>query len=582
MKLNVWIPVVLMMTSCSMTTFAVRSGDYEYEINPDYTTATITGYYGTNTAIAVPNVLDSNLVTRIDNYAFSANTTLAVVYLPDCIHSIGAYAFSGCSSCMFIELPQELETIGEYAFYGCSNLPKIVIPHSVTSLGMSAFQGCSGLTNVVIGSGITTIKQSVFSGTGAMRLIVPATVKTIEDQAFLGSQIESLQLNSGGVKSIAGYAFKYCSNLNSVYLGTELESIGYEAFASCPRLETLYLPATLTSIDKSAVSGCASFSTFQTHPYNPMYSVESGILYDLNKTKIIIYPPARSGTYETPETLTIIEPYTFVFCSGLTGITLANSITNLGAYAFYGCENMTVVNLSTHLQAIGEYAFQSCRKLASIEIPDHVVSLGDQAFGDCQALARVKIGAGLSRLGRNVFSSCSSLKSITIPENILELGDGVFFGSGLERITIYPGVTTISTYAFAYSGQLKRIYFMGTTKPNDGSDIFMGVHADATVYVREKTGAWEGVDLYAGLPVQTWTFTTALSVATPRIDSEGIHLTGYGSDHLPHTIERSTNLVEGIWIPLTTAFPRSGIFDYVDQMSAAGGTAFYRITRPVE
>lgn len=581
MRRTAWM-VALVFVASAVAVFAIRSGDFEYALNPDITTVTITKYYGTNTALDIPDRLDSNLVVRIGNNAFEGNKTLELVACPFRIKSIDQDAFSGCSALLGITLPSQLETIGVNAFISCSQLGRITLPDSVTSLEQGAFSSCSSLSNVVIGSGITVIKNSTFSHTGPLELVVPNTVKTIENQAFLGSQIKSLQLNSGGVESIGGSAFRYCGNLTSVYLGTELKTIGAIAFADCPALESLYLPYTLTSIDRSAVSGCTSFREFMVHPNNAHYVAEEGVLYNLDQSKIEIFPPARPGNYQTPETLREIEPYTFQYCGGLTGITLTHSITNVGRYAFYGCSNMTNATLSTHTQSIGEYAFQSCRKLAAIDIPDSVTFLGDQAFGDCQALAKVTLGSGVTRLGRNAFSSCPALKAFTIPDTISEIGESAFFGcSGLERIMIGTNVTAISTRAFVYCNQLQRIYFTGSAKPTPGSDIFLGVHPNAAVYVFEQTGPW-AVDQYAGLPVRTWSLSPTFGVLAPHIDSEGVHLSIRGSDNVPHTIERSTNLVENVWVPLVTQHPESGQFEYVDAPDSSRDTAYYRITRPIE
>ena len=65
--------------------------------------------------------------------------------------------------------------------------------------------------------------------------------------------------------------------------------------------------------------------------------------------------------------------YAFQGCSGLTELTLPNSITSIGDYAFYSCRGLTELTLSNSLTSIGKYAFKGCiglEKITSLaEIP---------------------------------------------------------------------------------------------------------------------------------------------------------------------------------------------------------------------
>ena len=74
---------------------------------------------------------------------------------------------------------------------------------------------------------------------------------------------------------------------------------------------------------------------------------------------------------------------TFSYCSGLTSITIPNSVTSIGNEAFQHCSGLTSVNIGNSVTSIGEYAFDDCSGLTSITIPTSVTSIGDCAFKGC-------------------------------------------------------------------------------------------------------------------------------------------------------------------------------------------------------
>ena len=91
-------------------------------------------------AIVVPGEIAGKKVTAIGDGAFSANTNVKIIVLPDTIRTIGNLAFSGCASLEYIRTAH-LGNIGQYAFKNCASLESIEIPRGVYALRL-AFCAC--------------------------------------------------------------------------------------------------------------------------------------------------------------------------------------------------------------------------------------------------------------------------------------------------------------------------------------------------------------------------------------------------------------------------------------------------------
>ncbi len=62
--------------------------------------------------------------------------------------------------------------------------------------------------------------------------------------------------------------------------------------------------------------------------------------------------------------------------------------------------------------AIGNSAFYRCSGLTSVTIPNSVTSIGSSAFSDCSGLTSVSIGNSVTSIGGSAFSYCSNLMTV--------------------------------------------------------------------------------------------------------------------------------------------------------------------------
>ena len=120
-----------------------------------------------------------------------------------------------------------------------------------------------------------------------------------------------------------------------------------------------------------------------------------------------------------PNTLEIIDWEAFQRCTGLTNITIPNSVTYIGYCAFEGSG------------------------LTNISIPDSVTRIGTRAFADCRSLTNMAIGYGVTHIEGGAFSS-TGLSSIAIPDNVTSVAwrsdSGGAFRGNFNLVATYNGI----------------------------------------------------------------------------------------------------------------------------------------------
>ncbi|MBQ2367837.1 MAG: leucine-rich repeat domain-containing protein, partial [Bacteroidaceae bacterium] len=199
-----------------------------------------------------------------------------------------------------------------------------------------------------------------------------------------------------------------------------------------------------------------------------------------------------------PNSVTSIGNHAFINCSSLTNVTIPNCVTNIGYASFAYCSGLTSVEIPNSVTSIGEYAFYNCSSITSVELSNSVTNIGECAFYNCSSLTSVTIPNCVTSIGYGSFAYCSSLTSVEIPNSVTNIGEYAFaYCSGLTSIEIPNNATNIGEYAFEYCTGLTSIYLEGATPPTIASNTFEGTDYTSTLYVpRGASGAYKSADYW--------------------------------------------------------------------------------------
>jgi len=490
-----------------------------------------------------------NDVTSIGSHAFYYCTSLTSITIPNNVTSIGSYAFSrtGLTSGT---IPEGVTTIGDYAYFYCTSLISMTISSSVTSIGEGAFVRCNHLISITflgltaptyVGSNWIALTQPVIRGHAYPASNFPAPEDPFVtfhgltmgsyipcDYAFTfdGSQVTIIgYYGSGGaitipsmlggypVVAIGNSAFQNKALITSVTIPNSVTTIGFAAFSGCSALTSATIGSGVTFIDVGVFIDCCALTQINVDSDNLNYASLDGVLYSEDLTILVQYPLGLTGPFVIPNGVVTIGNDAFRGCSGLTSVTIPDSVTSIGEGAF-AFSALTSVISGGNVGTIGAYAFNNCTSLTSITfhgliaptnvgaywIDDTNASIVGHALrgssfpapggtfnglpmgsyiasdyvyvvGSGQVTITGYVGAGgdiiipstiggypVTVINNNAFRYLTHITSVVIADSIVTIGDFAFEAcTSLTSVTIPGSVTLMGRYLFSQCRSLESV-----------------------------------------------------------------------------------------------------------------------------
>ncbi len=353
------------------------------------------------------------LANTIPIYAFynpitaTSLVTLSDIRFPESLQSVGASAFAGCTGLTALNLPNSLHKIELRAFARCTGLSgKLSIPAKVDTIGYSAFTFCSGFNALQLSDSLLFIGESAFNGCSGFQgtLNLPTKVNKIKDRAF-----------------------QNCYGLSAINIPASVSDIGNYAFQDC---------------------GCPVNVVAE----NTSFSSIDGVLFDAGQITLKYFPSKKSGIYNIPTSVMIIDNAVFSNCKNLTSISIPTSVMAIGDYAFRDCSAISgTFIIPNSVFAIGIFAFEGCKNISnfSVAVDNSSFTSVNGVIYDITLTTLVQyplakggnydISNTTTTIAQGAFMGAESLNSINIPASVTGIGDRAFMNC--------TGLTTIRNFA---------------------------------------------------------------------------------------------------------------------------------------
>ena len=358
----------------------------------------------------------SNNLNYIGPWAFDS-CKIQEIEIPNGIKEVTTSVFGNCKHLEKIILPDSLEKIDSSAFQNCSNLTSINIsennknfvfrdgilmnsdesemiiilesaingntfnvPNGIKKLTSNQFNNYLQITTLNIPSSTIDIGPGIINNNITEVNIAEENEKyeTYKDGIYekINGIREKLVRYYGkdtniiiedGIKILGKNCFQ-SKNITNIILPKTLEEIEGYAFIYT-KLEKLSLSENIQKLDTMFLYG-SNITKLTINENNPNYTVEDDILYNKNKTELIL-PIKPLGT--------------------ITEFQIPNGVSKIGRNAFLHQGKMTKIIIPGTVKEIGQNAFDKCSSLTNIEIPSSVEKIGEGCFNSCENLSEIRI-----------------------------------------------------------------------------------------------------------------------------------------------------------------------------------------------
>lgn len=129
-------------------------------------------------------------------------------------------------------------------------IDKLVVPNGIKTVFLEALMqdydeyDCTELGSIVLPESVEVIEAHAFWGSSAHEILLPKTLKRIDEGAFDGCDLLTSLRVSDGITRIPDKMLCDCTRLARVTLPKSVEEIGKDAFLGCESLEEILFEGT--------------------------------------------------------------------------------------------------------------------------------------------------------------------------------------------------------------------------------------------------------------------------------------------------------------------------------------------------
>lgn len=495
--------------------------------------------------VVIPGSYNGKPIAEIADSAFSGNTVLKRITIPESVIRIGTSVFSGCDNLEYntydnakylgsnnnpyafllsstnediasIAFHPELLVIAAYAFYNHDNLISLTLPDSLIAVGAQAFNGCTNLKEVDLGSGVRYIGESSFANTTITELVIPDSVISIGECAFafgpsitylkLGRSVESIEHGAFSILNIdvlelpdslreLGDGAFSGSTMKKLVIGNGLKRIEHWTFANCKELEEIEFGNSIEYIGNWSFIHCNSLrevklpkSLKQIHPA----AFEDCDNLKYNEYENAGYLGTEGNDYEC--LIRLPENYDGNLILHPDVRLLAHGTGDFDEYCIQRTTNITMEGKGKYLQVVDNCVIDPITKTLVLGannsiIPNDgsVTAIGDCAFYQRSRLETLTLPEGITSIGDYAFYACNKLRKVEFNAELVSIGDYAFAYSDEYGSPELPeGLKKIGERAFTGCNKIGEIYIPGSVEE-------IGREAFAHCYSAYKITIGEGV-----------------------------------------------------------------------------------------
>lgn len=281
------------------------------------------------------------------------------------------------------------------------------------------------------------------------------------------------------ISFIEGYFYQYKGN-STYYL------IDVQKLPEFPNTPLIVTSEWLNSTDPKDVSSTRIYQCKDTG-----YGFTEGYFYQVNHQTLEweqLDVQDLSNYYTKSEIKSYVDEAVNPILQYITYSISNNTVTITGCdTSISGSYEIPMIIDGYPVTTIGLEAFDGRTGLTSITIPDSITSISRDAFNNCTGLMSITIPNSVTSIGVSVFNGCTALTSVTIPDSVTSIGGYAFYGcTGLISITISDSVTEIGSDAFTDCDSIQTIYYGGSQEQWEALANRPSVVSGGHIYYNQK------------------------------------------------------------------------------------------------